>query len=103
MGSIYDSDIQIRTIFITNTDLHRAILSNNASISWRIEPLISNITDYLSYLGNPHIHIVPRSWMNVAVSLAFRGLNSHALTLFLQGRDLPFWLMKLLNSSGILL
>lgn len=71
MGSIYDYDIQIRNIFITNTDLHRAILSDNASISWRIEPLISNITDYLSYLGNPQIHIVPRSWMNVAVILAF--------------------------------
>ncbi|XP_039128641.1 uncharacterized protein LOC120264845 isoform X1 [Dioscorea cayenensis subsp. rotundata] len=103
MGSIRVLNFQIKTIFIANVDLHKAIMSGDPQHTWRLYPLISSIIDYMSSLGNRQIHIIPRSWMTAAVSLAYHGANSHVLTLFHHGRDLPHWLMKQLNRNGILL
>lgn len=88
LRSIHISDLHINTIFIANADLHNAIITGNPQHSWRLDPLISSIIDYLSDLGNPQFYIIPKTWMNVAASLALHGANSHVLTLFHHGKDL---------------
>lgn len=101
LGCIFVADIQVDTIFIANTDLHSMIKTGNIQHNWRLCSLISSIKDYMSELGTAQLHIIPKSWMSPAASLALHGLNSHILTLFHHGRELPFLLMKQFNKSGI--
>ncbi|XP_039129019.1 uncharacterized protein LOC120265197 [Dioscorea cayenensis subsp. rotundata] len=101
LGSLQASDHQIKTIFMANDDLHSTIKAGYSHHDWRINPLIINITDYLICFGRPAIFTTPSNWLSAASSLALLGINSHILTLFHQGRDLPYWLMKLFLRLGV--
>ena len=50
--------------------------------------------------GSPSMVLVPREWTQIAIKLARHGNNSHLLSLFHQGMDLPRWLMKVTKQSG---
>lgn len=88
---------------MANDDLHSAIKAGYSQQAWRLNPLISNITDYLICFGRSSIYIIPNEWLTVASSLALLGVNSHALTFFHQGRDLPYWFMKHFHHLGVCL
>ncbi|XP_039136863.1 uncharacterized protein LOC120274163 [Dioscorea cayenensis subsp. rotundata] len=103
LGCIFVFDLQIKTIFIASFELHGFLKAGNHHHSWRLNPLLTSINDYLAELGCPQLHIIPHTWMTAAASLALHGLNSHVLTLFHQGRELPYWLMKQLKKNGITL
>ncbi|XP_039145745.1 uncharacterized protein LOC120282984 [Dioscorea cayenensis subsp. rotundata] len=101
LGSLHASDLSSCTIFIASNDLYHLIQSDAIHFAWRLRPLISSLSDYLSSLGHPRICIIPKAWLAIANSLALHGLNSHVLTLFHQGKDLPRWLMRQLLQSGV--
>ncbi|XP_039136660.1 uncharacterized protein LOC120273975 [Dioscorea cayenensis subsp. rotundata] len=101
LGSLHASDLQVKTIFIACSELFNIIKHGCDPQAWRLNPLILSINDYLSSFDLPRVCIIPKAWMNVANNLAIHGVNSHALTLFHQGKDLPRWLMKQVLKSGI--
>lgn len=101
LGSLHASDLQVKTIFITCTELYNIIKTGCARHAWRLNPLIISINDYLSSLDLPRVCIIPKAWMTVANDLAVQGVNSHALTLFHHGKGLPRWLMKQVIKSGV--
>ncbi|XP_039138794.1 uncharacterized protein LOC120276131 [Dioscorea cayenensis subsp. rotundata] len=100
LGSMFASNSQINTILIASVELLSIIKSGDSQYGWRFSPLIASITDFLLCLGLPQLHLVPKDWLSIANSLALHGVNSHAFTLYHQGRDLPYWLMKQFIRSG---
>lgn len=101
LGSIFASDIPIKTIFLASADLHNAIKDGSSHHAWRINPLFISISDYILGLGQTSIHLIPIDWLAAASCLALLGLNSHDMTLFFQDRDLPYWLMKQFTRFGV--
>lgn len=103
LGSLFASDIQIKSIFIASSNLYNIILDRQSSQVWRLNPLVNNISDYFLELGQPTIHLIPDSWLAAAASLALLGVKYHDLTLFHHGKELPYWIMKQFTRSGIIL
>lgn len=101
LGGIFASDLHINMIFMASAELYNAIMAGSSHHAWSLNPLTISISDFLLGLGQPSIHITPKAWLAVASSLALIGVNSNDLTLFHQGRDLPYCLMKQFVRLGV--
>lgn len=77
-----DLHILCKHIFVASEDLFIAIKRGNPQTLWRLDPLIANILNLLSAMNFPQLHIIPRSWMRAAFSLANLNTSKHDITLF---------------------
>ncbi|XP_039139556.1 uncharacterized protein LOC120276885 [Dioscorea cayenensis subsp. rotundata] len=77
-----DLQILCKHIFVASEDLFIAIKRGNPQTLWRLDPLIANILNLLSAMNFPQLHIIPRSWMRAAFSLANLNTSKHDITLF---------------------
>lgn len=93
-------NINVKTILSSNSELIEAIKYRVWSEDWRLNYQLQVLKDHLAEKGSPSIHSIPMSWSKALSSLACFGLTHHEVSLFLCGRDLPRWLMKIFSSNG---
>ncbi|XP_039131287.1 uncharacterized protein LOC120267678 [Dioscorea cayenensis subsp. rotundata] len=95
-----DLNYHIKHIFSDHLDLFKIIMNPDLSVSWQFHPQISNVKFLLDMFGCPKLHSIPSAWMLPAINLASIGFNFHHLNLFLDGRDLPYWIMRSFKKLG---
>lgn len=96
----WEQRASIKHVFTNSRATIYALSANHSPLFWRSIASISNTRFLLNMNGNPAVHITPETWLAPAISLASLGHNHHTLSLFLSGRDLPFWIMKSFHAAG---
>lgn len=100
LRSSLDRHLDLRYILHCNQELPRLLLANNNPTSWRFNHIINDVNHLLIALGNPSLIEIPGRWIAPAFALSTTGSNLHTLNLFLTGRDLPRWIMKIFVDFG---
>lgn len=91
----------VKTILCPCAELVRVVQTGDCMDDWRLNLQIEVIKGIMDTLLVPKILFVPSDWNRAARSLAIHGLNHHEISLFHHGRELPRWLMKTFNLSGL--
>lgn len=95
----------IRHLFLSNEEAYKSTILHffgDDILHFGSQSLNHNLNQILISANNPRIHIIPKSWASPAYKLAIHGVNLRCLALFLQGRELPYWMMKHFKCSGLI-
>lgn len=92
-------EMQLGNIF---TNVAKAVYAVNGRINqcnWKIQQSVKKIQEINNYRENLGLEVILREWNWIADKLADMGCAKMELSLFLQGRYLPNWLMMVIHNS----
>lgn len=91
----------VKTVLTTNEEMIKAVKEGCFANVWRLNLQVNAIKELIGSMGSLRLIAIPKSWNHAALSLALHGLNHHEISLFLQGKELPGWIMKSFRHLGI--
>lgn len=77
------------------------LLGNRESFHWRASNITNDIRYNLSLMNNPQINLIQHTSSKVAAALAGHGIKARHISLFHKGLDMPRWLMKMFENTGL--
>lgn len=100
LRTVLDRQLSVRRILHCSRSLPHLLNSVSSPMTWRYSHPVSDVNHLLLLAGDPSFVEIPGRWNAPAFALSVAGANLHNLNLFLSGRDLPRWIMKLLLDHG---
>lgn len=98
--SSLDRHLDFRCILHCNRDLSQLLKADRNPVVWRSSHSIADCIHLLHLASNPSLIDISPKWNAPAFALSNAGNNNHSLCLFLSGRDLPRWIMKIISDFG---
>lgn len=90
---VRDKNLRIKSALSICSNITQAINGDGCDNVWRSSQWIAMLQQLLLNAGSPSMVLISREWNQIVIKLDRPGNNSHSLSLFHQGMDLPRWLM----------
>ena len=91
--------LKIEVVFTDCLEARKVLERNTSHNVWRTNNKIAKLRRGLNR-SNTNVEVIPREWNELADELAAHGRRTPEISLFHQGLDLPFWLMRSIKRAG---